>query len=322
MKTLEGLRWKPKWTTHIGCLKGCLDYLGVEMTDAWLFGATGHAFVMNVHGEVCPSGPTAWRSEVLHELGQAVGYRVERIEGDKRQPGFDDVQKRAWEATRQAIDDGIPVYGWELDFAEYYVVHGYDETGYYFSGPLCDDGKGPKPWRELGKTDIGWLVVHIVRPGEAKDDAAVVKRALEFAVAMRDDPDKWSFDVYKMSLAAYDSWIRAIENGKAGGFGTAFNAIVWAECRNHARDFLVEALGRLEGRCDALFEEAIESYAAVAKNLNGVGEIFPFLNTPDAEKEKNVKDPERCAKALEYLGAARAAEESGLKKLEEIAASL
>ncbi|MCD4657400.1 MAG: hypothetical protein K8S87_07625 [Planctomycetes bacterium] len=49
MKKLEGLIWKPFWTTHIGCIKGCLNYLGLNISDGWLFGATGHAFVINIH---------------------------------------------------------------------------------------------------------------------------------------------------------------------------------------------------------------------------------------------------------------------------------
>ncbi len=323
MKTLEGLRWKPKWTTHIGCLKGCLEYLDIEMSDAWLFGATGHAFVMNIHEQLCPSGPTAWKTQPLHELGHCAGYRMESITGHKSQKDFAEVQGRAWEAAKRAIDEGTPVYGWELDIPEYYVIHGYDETGYYFNGPLCGDGKGPKAWQELGDTGIGALEVHIVKRGEAKDDAAVVRQALEFAVAMRDNPEEWSRELYTMGgLAPYDAWIKAIEEGKAGGFGTAYNAVVWAECRTHARDFLVEAKTRLNGTCADLFDKAIESYTTVASSLSTIAKTFPFLNTPDEEKEKHIKDAGRCRTALEQLRAAREAEESGLGTLEEIAPAL
>jgi len=75
-KELEGLRWTPKWVSHLGCVKGCLDFLGVPASDAWLFGATGHAFVLNIHEAVCPSGPTAWNAEVVRRLGRNVGYET------------------------------------------------------------------------------------------------------------------------------------------------------------------------------------------------------------------------------------------------------
>jgi len=51
-KKLENLRWRPRWISHLGCIKGCLEYLGVDVSDAWLFGATGHAFVINLHDVV------------------------------------------------------------------------------------------------------------------------------------------------------------------------------------------------------------------------------------------------------------------------------
>lgn len=48
MKTLEHLRWKRHYVSHLGCIKGCLNYLGMEISDAWLFGGTGHAFIINI----------------------------------------------------------------------------------------------------------------------------------------------------------------------------------------------------------------------------------------------------------------------------------
>ena len=43
MKKLENCQWKPRWVSHLGCIKGCLDYLGIDLSDAWLYGATGHS---------------------------------------------------------------------------------------------------------------------------------------------------------------------------------------------------------------------------------------------------------------------------------------
>ncbi len=50
MKELKDLRWQNKCITHLGCIKGCLDYLKKDVTDAWLYGATGHAFILNMMG--------------------------------------------------------------------------------------------------------------------------------------------------------------------------------------------------------------------------------------------------------------------------------
>lgn len=48
-KELEGLGQAPLWTTHIGCIKGCCDYNGMDISTPWIYGGTGHAFVINIH---------------------------------------------------------------------------------------------------------------------------------------------------------------------------------------------------------------------------------------------------------------------------------
>lgn len=135
MNKLEGLRWVPRWVSHLGCLKGCLDYLNVDVSDAWLFGATGHAFILHLHDEVCPSGPTAWGGPDLTLMGgSTIGYKLDGVGAHKSEADFGGKRKLAWEKTRQAIENGLPCYGWELEIPEYYVFYGYSDVGYYFSG--------------------------------------------------------------------------------------------------------------------------------------------------------------------------------------------
>ena len=110
-KRLENLKWKPMWVSHLGCIKGCLDYLKIDISDAWLFGGTGHAFVINIHEVVCPSGPTAWRTDMLFTLGKNLGFAAEGVFGIKSEPDFAEKQKLAWEKIRGAIDEGVPCYG-------------------------------------------------------------------------------------------------------------------------------------------------------------------------------------------------------------------
>ena len=130
MKALENCRWIPRWASHMGCLKGCLDYLGIEISEPWLYGGTGHAFVINLHEEVCPSGPTAWNTERLFELGKNLGYRLDARFGFKDQEDFADLQQSAWEHVQYAIDQDKPCYGWELEIPEFYVIYGYGDGGY------------------------------------------------------------------------------------------------------------------------------------------------------------------------------------------------
>lgn len=319
MTKLENCRWRPRWVSHLGCIKGCLDYLGIEISDAWLYGGTGHAFVINMHQEVCPSGPTAWKTIKLFELGRNLGYRLDGVFGTKEQDNFRNLQERAWAHARQAIDQGQPCYGWELEIPEFYVVYGYDDgdddttAGYYYSGPGCDEGKGPKPWQELGDTGIGVLELYSVWPGEAADDVTTVKQALTFALAHAASPKEWIFDGYRAGLEGYDNWIRALQAAKASDMGMRYNTGVWLECRQHAVGFLAEAKERLPGRADAQFNKALAHYTAVAESLGQVAEIYPL--SWEASDEDVLPADDKSRAAVEALQAAREAEAAGLQAL-------
>ena len=322
MKRLEGLRWEPLWVSHLGCLKGCLDHLGVGVTAAWLFGASGHAFVLNLADDLCSSGPTAWKTNVLLTLGSSVGFRTIVVFGFRGNGDLESAQKRAWETARRAIDDGVPCYGWELDVPEFYVINGYDDVGYYYQGCTAEDGSGPKPWRELGDTDIGCVELVVVHPQEPRDDATIVRNALEFAVAAAGGGKDWVVPGYTMGLTAYDTWIAALEGGRASGVGSAYNASVWESCRRHAVGFLEEARERLGGRAHTAFEEAIGEYAAVAAGLAGVAELFPFVGTDEEQRNSNIRDAHRVSQAVRHLALARDAESRGAKLLAVIASHL
>jgi hypothetical protein len=320
MSKLENCQWKPRWVSHLGCLKGCLEYLGIAPSDAWLYGGTGHAFVINLHEQVCPSGPTAWKTVRLFELGRNLGYRLDGVFGFRNQDDFSELQQRAWDHARQAIDQGRPCYGWELEIPEFYVVYGYDDVGYYYSGPGCDEGKGPKPWQELGDTGIGVLELYSVWPGVFADDATTVKQALTFALEIGGNPEEWIFEDYRAGSEGFDNWIRALQEGKASDMGTRYNAGVWLECRKNAVGFLEEAKERLTDQGDGLFAEALAHYTVVSENLGKVAEIYPW--TFEASDEDVLPVDGKSRVAVEALQEARAAEVAGLQALEEIVQAL
>lgn len=322
-KKLEDLDWSPKWVSHMGCIKGCLDHMGVGASDAWVYGASGHAFIINVHDVVCPSGPTAWNSPGMVKLVENLGCKVESVSSHKSAADFAEKKKRAWEIAKSAIDSGYPCYGWELEIPEYFVVYGYDDDGYLFKGPRPNDPTAseakPKPWQELGEAETGVVLMSAVKPAKAKDDSTVVKEALAFALEHNSDPGKWTFPKYKTGLAAYDNWIGALESETANGFGVAYNAEVWHECRTYAVEFLKEAKERLnQEKLDPLFDEACGHYEVVRDKLKEITGIFPFL----AFNPEHINDAGRREKAINLLKAARDAEAKGLQALAKVVEAL
>lgn len=313
-KIIENLRWKPMWVSHVGCIKGCLDHLGIRVTDEWLYGATGHAFIINMHDAVCPSGPTAWNTERFMALGGNLGYKIDGVFGLKTHGDFKEKQKNAWDHAVKSLDRDLPCYGWELDIPEYYVVYGYDATGYYFRGPKCDAGKGPKPWQELGDTQIGCLEMYSVERAEPAPDAQVVKDAFGFVLEHAENPEGWVFPKYRAGLAGFDNWIKALESDNADGFGMAYNSEVWSECREFAVGFLKEAQERLPDRLSPILAESIGHYQTVRDNLKKVAQLFPFAE----HSPKHVEDEGRRSAGVEHLRRAREGEQAGLTTLQKM----
>ena len=251
-------------------------------------------------------------------LGKNIGYSIDGVVGFKQDgEDFGKKQKEAWDMVKRSIDVGIPCFAWEMVIPEFYVVYGYDDDGYYFTGPggvgvLVDQGY--KPWRELGASEIGVVEIYNGTPGQAADDTLTVKEALAFA--LKHAAGKWVHPNYRAGLAGYDLWIETLENGTATDHGMAFNTAVWNECRYFAVQFLKKARERINGNTASLFEEAIGHYQTVQQNLQQVKEMFPF---PWGDE---INDKERCRKAVAYLKDARKAEEAGLKSLGKIVAAL
>jgi hypothetical protein len=65
---IDGLAMPSLHRTLMGVLKGALDYYGIETSIPTVFGASGHAFLINIHDELCPSGPYCWNRELADPL--------------------------------------------------------------------------------------------------------------------------------------------------------------------------------------------------------------------------------------------------------------
>ena len=233
-----------------------------------------------------------------------------------KKPDRRDAQERAWDHVQRSIDEGLPCYGWEIDIPEYYVIYGYDKTGYYISGPECDEGAGPIPWRNLGTSEIGVVLVASVKRTEPADVRRTVHDALSYALDVGHNRIKWTDRTG--GLDGYAVWIEAMETGKAGRFGLGYNAAVWAESRKFAVEFLEEARQRLDDGLHALFERAISQYDIVARNLKTVSDTYPFQQCEDAL----VATDDRARATAGLLKEAREAEAAGLDILAEVVAAL
>jgi hypothetical protein len=257
---------------------------------------------------------------MFEKLGRNVGYVLEGIFGWKGKEDLAKLQAEAWEHARSALDQDLPCYGWELDIPEFYVIYGYDDTGYYIAGPGCDDGKGPVPWQNLGTSEIGVVKVQSVRFIQPTDDRIAVREALAYAVEHGLEPEKYTDPRCFGGLQGYDAWIRSVEKGLAAAFGLAFNTVVWTECRKFAVAFLKEARKRLNDiGLNPLIDNAIGQYEIVAQKLDIVKQAYPF----DPEMTMGpILLTERSQATASALRLAKDAESKGLEILSDIVKNL
>ena len=101
-------------------------------------------------------------------------------------------------------------------------------------------------------------------------------------------------------------------------FGTAFNALVWSECRSYATLFLNEAKSRVPVEYHSLFDDAIGHYKIAYENLKKIAELFPCFSVTEEQRVANVKDEKLCRRAIECLKVSREAERKGMKIFEDI----
>jgi len=309
VKKLESLRSAPIQddNLHLACIKGALDYLGMDISAPWLAGATGHAFVIHIEEGVCLSSvwsamADSYRTGEMARLGQNVGYELDyrQVEGgEDGLPG----RRQLWTDMCRAIDAGHPCYMYH-NFC-YQMIGGYDGDGIYFaedSFPWSNAGQGPVSVLEHGGFDMA-----IVRPGQPAPDAETVKAGLQFALSHPDDSPRYR------GLAAYDRWIETIRSGEAGGTWRSIRA--WHTCRSLAAEFFPEARERLGTGAGGLFDEASEHYLIAARSLEPIAEKC-------AAGDFDVADQTARAEAVDHLLSAQAADLQGIGVLEKLVAAL
>jgi hypothetical protein len=309
MKIIDKLKWHPRWVTHLGCIEGCLKFLKKKVSTAWLYGGTGHAFVLNISKDLCLSGPTAWKTTMLFELAPNLGYRIDGVFASKSDPEFTKEQEKAWAHVKACINKDIPCYGWELEVPEFYVINGYNDVGYFISGPGYDDGTGPRPWADVGKSQIGILEIYSVHPTQAANPMKTIRDSFQKVLYHSSNPSDLIFPNYRSGLAGYDWWISAIEDGSALAMGHAYNAAVWAECRKYAVGFLKEAKKYAQDDAETLLDEARSAYEISANILNRIHHEYPF--SPTAEQSPLGIDS-RTHRTVQGLMRIKEAEKNGL----------
>ena len=301
---IANLKQPPLNTTLMGCVKGALDYFEQDYSIPMLYGLTGHAFLINIHGEMCPSGPYVWDKKRFYELLSKLGATMLRdyvVTNDTPATERDIVET---ELKRHLGNGDLCM----LDFMEHQLVSGYDEKGLIMLQPW--NGRADSElraitfgsWEEcLGRE--GWAAITVIaKSDDVQPVKEVAKDALRYAKELYANSDAYQVDGYQIGYGAYDWWIDAVKRGLGESHGNWWNGTVWSECRDLAARFFNELPEHLENSATlSVCEDLSGLYKDIATNLN-------------AAKEKSL-DKIQKVKLLEEALALEHKAEAGIDRL-------
>ena len=238
MRTAD-LQQPPYDTSLMGVVKGALDHYGIDCAPGKAFVESGHAFVMNIHPELCPSGPYVWDYRRFFELLRNLGLAIRQI--GMAMSNADSDEKAALEAkVRAALDGGAVCSLLHLDNQ---LVLGYDDAGFAMAQPW-GDAVATTPaqlsygsWREyqFGPPLMFFQFSRCEPPAGA--EARATLDALDFGLELWREPESYTEPPYGLGANAYANWIAALDSGNGDEHGNWWNGVVWAECRKRAGDY-------------------------------------------------------------------------------------
>lgn len=268
---IENLRVPCFNATLMGVLKGVADYYRLPLSDAMLYGGSGHAFVMNIHDTLCPSGPYCWNHEPFYKLVNHLGIEMQD-KGFFHSQSAPEERKRIEAHIRENLDAGVPC---SLVNMEHQLIIGFDDTGFVTSQPWTPKVDFPPAhltfgtWAELGNE------VHLsffTHPScEAAHERDTIAASLAYAVDLYRNPDRHSETPYGVGPLAYTRWIHAMKASTADAHGNWWNATVWAECRTRAADYFKEIADKYP-HLAASATRLADNYSVIADALSLVGD--------------------------------------------------
>lgn len=228
-------------TSLMGVARGALDHFGIACTAAEAFAISGHAFVVNVHEELCPSGPYCWDQGPFRKLLGHLGLAMTPI--GTLPPDAPSAEKADLEtAVRQAMDEGALCSLLHLDNQ---LLLGSDDDGFLLAQPWggaiasTPARLSSSTWTECqGGPPVAFFKLAPCAATFADGvGAGAIFEALDFAVSLWREPERWAEERYGLGERAYDNWLAALDLGRGDEHGAWWNGVVWAECREQAGDF-------------------------------------------------------------------------------------
>jgi hypothetical protein len=276
------------WASYVGATSSVLKSRKLKCDNADVAGMSGYAFLVNVHPELCPSGPTVFDWEMLVEGTAALGLDVQLVTAPRQAEDDARLAAELFEKVKAEIDAGRCCVVWGATCApEFAVVYGYQGNCYLVRsyrtvrrgctrvlgpGEALED---PVPFDRLEAP--GCFGVFLFGETTKRDAARADRSAVTRAVQLLRDRHPCYDPAYRHGSVAFKVWAEALEKspGKVNVFGNAYNAIVYQELQGLAGEFCGRLAKRHRSAAGQL-EKAAAELAKSGQNIERVCRLFPF----------------------------------------------
>lgn len=305
---LDNIKQAPFNTSLMGVIRGVLDYYEIKVSNGMAYGGSGHAFMINIHDVICPSGPYCWKYDGFYKLLRNIGLQMMDLGFFSKNQKIEE-RKRMEDILRQHLDAKRACSMMNMDNQ---IICGYDDKGFLLVQPWgsCCDVTPPTltfgTWDELGdEIHANYFFYQKIHPA---DEATIIRDSLHHALDLFKNPKRYAFDKYTIGAGAYDIWISAHEQGTAHAHGNWWNATVWSECRAMAAEYFKEIAEKYNGNVSTIAGELNTQYKDIAELLNQVSdkekaaaEKIPLLKQTKDKEMGAIKKIEQFLQEFEKM---------------------
>jgi AraC-like DNA-binding protein len=301
---LANLKQSPLSATLMSSVKGASDFFDLDWTLARLFGYSGHAFMINIHADLCPSSPYVWNKDGFFLALRNMGIRRTGTIRFNRNVLPAELSQAETQLKAHLDAGNLAI----LDFLEHQLLAGYDTSGFLFLQPWngVHDVELPSlsfgTWSEALERE-GWVQFTLLEKEPSRaDDAALLQGALAVALRVQSSPEDFQMPGYQAGDGAWEWWMAGIDKGLGASHGHWWSATVWRECRTMAASFFEEIEPSMKSaKAAALCRDLSISYRECAGKLGIAGKKDAKAATQKTALAEGRDLDRKCAEIMKEL---------------------